>query len=109
MYGSFVAPYSVIPQPRLEAPTRRASMKRLCVHVVATSCAMAFAGAAFAVDNYHDLVRPHGRARSDALFDADLEACYARTGGSRSQPDTPAFKTCMLGRRWQWQSYSKPK
>jgi hypothetical protein len=84
-------------------------MKRISVHVVSISCAMAFAGAAFAGDNYHDLVRPHGQARSDAAFDADLDACYAQTGASRSQPDTPAFKTCMLGRRWRWQSYTKPK
>jgi hypothetical protein len=84
-------------------------MKRLCVHVVSISWAMAFAGAAFAVDNYHDLVRPHGRARSDAVFNVDLNACYAQTGASRSQPDTPAFKTYMLGRRWRWQSYTKPK
>jgi len=33
-------------------------MKRLCVHVVSISCAMAFAGAAFAVDNYHDACSP---------------------------------------------------
>ena len=77
-------------------------MSRLCIHVVSISCAMAFAGAAFASDNYRDLVRPHGQARSDAAFDADLNACYAQTGASRTQRDTPAFKTCMFARRWRW-------
>ena len=36
-------------------------------------------------------------------------AWYTQTCASRSQPDTPAFKTCMLGRRSLWQSYPKPK
>lgn len=47
--------------------------------------------------------------RSDAVFEADLNACYAQSGASRRQRDTPAFKTCMLGRRWRWQSYTEPK
>ena len=50
-------------------------MKRLCVRVVSVSCGMAFVGTAFAVDNDHVLVRPHGHARSDAAFDTDLNAC----------------------------------
>jgi hypothetical protein len=48
-------------------------MKR--VHIVSISCGMAFAGAAFAVGNYHDLVGPHSHARSDAAFDINLNAC----------------------------------
>jgi hypothetical protein len=43
------------------------------------------------------------------VFEADLNACYAQTGASRTQRDRPAFKMCMLGRRWRWQSYTEPK
>jgi len=55
-------------------------------------------------DEYHDLVRPNGHARDDATFQADINFCYAQTGASRYRPDTPAFKQCMLGRKWQWTS-----
>ena len=59
-------------------------MKQLCVRVALISCASAFAGAALAGDTYHGLVRPHGHSRSDAVFEADLNACYAQTGTSRT-------------------------
>jgi hypothetical protein len=36
------------------------------------------------------------------VFNAGLNACYAQTGASRQ--DQPAFKQCMLNRKWQWQS-----
>jgi hypothetical protein len=52
---------------------------------------------------YYDLVRPNGQPRSDAIFDADLNSCYAQTGSSRIE-DSPAFKRCMLGHKWRWQS-----
>ena len=55
-------------------------------------------------DTYHDLVRPNGHARSDAIFEADLNFCYGQTGASRYSQDTPAFKQCMLGRKWRWES-----
>ncbi|HXW27841.1 MAG TPA: hypothetical protein VEK55_00650 [Xanthobacteraceae bacterium] len=55
-------------------------------------------------DTYYDLVRPNGQPRSDAVFNADLNFCYRQTGASRYRQDTPAFKRCMLGRQWQWQS-----
>jgi hypothetical protein len=59
---------------------------------------------ATSLDNYRDLIRPHGQKRSDAVFQATLDACYAQTGASRFHADTPAFKQCMLGRgfRWTW-------
>jgi hypothetical protein len=56
-------------------------------------------------DTYYDLVRPNGQPRSDAIFDADLNFCYSQTGDSRyGLGDSPAFKQCMLGRKWRWQS-----
>ncbi len=54
---------------------------------------------------YRDMIRPHGHARSNAVYDADLQACSAQTGGLGShQDDTPSFKKCMLERGWRWQS-----
>jgi hypothetical protein len=76
------------------------------------ACALLLAGT-FAAQAYHyndtyrDLVRPNGKPRSDAIFNADLDACYRQTGQSRyADGDTPAFKQCMLGRKWRWQSVS---
>jgi hypothetical protein len=56
------------------------------------------------VDAFYDLVRPNGHPRSNAIHQADLEACYRQTGASRYRLDTPAFKKCMLGHgyRWMW-------
>jgi hypothetical protein len=73
------------------------------------ACALLLAGtfaaqAYHSEDTYYDLVRPNGQPRSDAVFDADLNFCYAQTGASRFDSDTPAFKQCMLGRQWRWQS-----
>ena len=55
-------------------------------------------------DTYYDLVHPNGHPRSDAVFQADLNFCYRETGASRFRQDTPAFKQCMLGRKWRWES-----
>jgi hypothetical protein len=55
-------------------------------------------------DTYYDLVRPNGQPRSDAIFQADLDSCYGQTGASRYDQDSPAFKQCMLGHKWRWQS-----
>jgi len=76
------------------------------------ACALLLVGT-FAVqayhssDTYYDLVRPNGKPRSDAIFDADLNFCYRQTGDSRyGLGDSPAFKQCMLGRKWRWESVS---
>jgi hypothetical protein len=55
-------------------------------------------------DTYYDMIRPHGRPRSDTIFQAALDACYNRTGASRFSADTPAFKQCMLGLSYRWVS-----
>jgi hypothetical protein len=55
-------------------------------------------------DTYYDTIRPNGHPRSDAVFQAALDACYRRTGASRFSGDTPAFKQCMLGRGYRWES-----
>jgi hypothetical protein len=68
--------------------------------LVGTSAALAY----HSNDTYHDLVRPNGHPRSDAIFQADLDFCYEQTGASRYRQDTPAFKRCMLARKWRWES-----
>jgi hypothetical protein len=55
-------------------------------------------------ERYRDLIRPHGHPRSDAIHQADLDYCYNETGANRAFADTPAFKQCMLGRGYRWQS-----
>ena len=64
--------------------------------------AMHCAAADDLVDNYYDLVRPNGQARSESIFEADLNYCYGQTGADRNAHDTPAMKQCMLGRSWRW-------
>jgi hypothetical protein len=73
--------------------------------IVAALVLAATAGAqARSLDNYRDLIRPHGQPRSDAVFNGNLDACYATTGASRYRSDSPAFKNCMLGRGYRWLS-----
>ena len=83
-------------------------MKRATIYkcgiaiAVALMCGLAAAHAGTS-DTYYDLVRPNGHPRSDAIFDADLNFCYGQTDASRTSQDTPAFKQCMLGRKWRWE------
>ena len=80
-------------------------MKRAIVACVLLLAGTLAAQAYHSEDTYYDLVRPNGQPRSDAVFDADLDFCYRQTGASRyALGDTPAFKQCMLGRKWRWQS-----
>jgi len=54
---------------------------------------------------YKDLIRPNGHKRTEAVYQADVSACYRQTGGSRYLPDSAAMKKCMLSRgyRFVWQ------
>lgn len=54
---------------------------------------------------YKDIVRPNGQKRSEAVYQADVDACYGQTGGSPYLPDSAAMKKCMLGYGFQfvWQ------
>src|ERR1700722_9211510 len=53
---------------------------------------------------YHDNIRPNGHPRSDAVYDAALDAGYAQTGLARDAKDTQAFKDCMATRDYRWVS-----
>jgi hypothetical protein len=79
-------------------------MKRIIV-TTALLLVTAVAAQARPEASYHDLIRPNGHPRSDAIHQADLDCCYQQTGQSRYSLDGPAFKKCMLGRgyRFTWQ------
>ena len=79
-------------------------VKRSSVICAVILCGIGAAHAYHSEDTYTDLVRPNGQPRSDAVFNADLNFCYRQTGASRMDADTPAFKQCMLGRQWKWDS-----
>jgi hypothetical protein len=53
---------------------------------------------------YRDLIRPHGQPRGAAASQAALDYCYGQTGDIRGLADSPAFKQCMLGRGYRWQT-----
>jgi hypothetical protein len=81
-------------------------MKWTVIAAVVLLAGIASAGAdgATVQERYRDLIRPHGHPRSDAVHQADLDYCYNQTGDIRAFADTPAFKECMLGRGYRWQS-----
>jgi hypothetical protein len=80
------------------------TMKRI---MITTVLLLGTAVAAQAVPQtmYKDLIRPNGQKRSDAAYQADVNACYRQTGGSPYVPDGAAIKKCMLSRgyRFMWQ------
>ena len=78
-------------------------LRRTGVLCLALLCAIASAQGR-TMDSYTDLLRPNGKARGDAAFQTDLDACYRQTGASRYRQDTAALKQCMLGRQWRWDS-----
>ena len=77
-------------------------MKRAIVATALLLGGVLCAQAGAATEAYRDLVRPHGHKRSDAVYQADVEACYRQTGAIRTFPDTAAFKQCMLRRGYRW-------
>ena len=78
-------------------------MKRAIIACVSLLVGTFAAQAYHSEYTYYDLVRPNGKSRSDAIFDADIRFCQAKTGANRYR-DTPAFKQCMLGRKWRFES-----
>jgi hypothetical protein len=79
------------------------AMKRILV-TAALLIGSVLAAQARPVNAYYDLIRPNGHPRSDAIHQADLDYCYAKTGASRYRLDNAAMKQCMLGRgyRFMW-------
>ena len=79
-------------------------MKRIILTAVLLFGATLGAHADTAIQTYHDVLRPNGHKRSEAIFQADLATCSRQTGGKRVYHDTPAFKQCMRGRGYTWMS-----
>lgn len=79
-------------------------MKRALIMSLALLASVANAQASHYEMNYRDLIRPHGKPRSDAVHQAAVSSCYSQTGDDRTGPATPAFKQCMLGQGYRWQS-----
>jgi len=97
--------------------TTEDAMKRIVVNrtvvnriVVAAALLLgtSLAAQAYPVTMYHDLIRPNGHPRSEAIYQSNLDACYRQTGQSRYAADGPAFKNCMAshGYRFAWQRYA---
>jgi hypothetical protein len=55
------------------------------------------------VFNWHDTIRPGGHKRGDAAFDADVNYCNG-VAGVQSTYVTAAYKACMRGRGYSYQS-----
>jgi hypothetical protein len=79
-------------------------VKRTVIAAVLLLGTMLGAQADTAIQTYHDVLRPDGHKRSEPAFQADLDSCSRQTGGKRVYRDTPAFKQCMLGRGYRWES-----
>lgn len=81
--------------------TAEDTMKRIII-ITAAVLIGTVAAQAGQTDTYHDLIRPNGTMRSDAVHEADLDFCYQQTGQSRFRPDGAAMKKCMAGRGYSF-------
>ena len=79
-------------------------MKRIVLVSILLLAGAAGAHADHFETTYHDMIRPHGKPRSEAIFRANLDACYNQTGEDRTLADSPAFKQCMSSRGYRLQS-----
>jgi hypothetical protein len=57
-------------------------------------CSLNEAYASHSVVNFRDMIRPHGHKRSAAIGKANIDFCYRKTGLTRYEVDTQAFKDC---------------
>jgi hypothetical protein len=76
----------------------------LVIAVLATGLASSAVASTHGESTYYDTIRPHGHPRSDAIYNASVNACYRSSGESRTAVhDTDAFKSCMLSRGYRFQ------
>ena len=79
----------------------------LAVAILATGMISSASASSHGESTYYDTIRPHGHPRSDAIYNANVNACYSSSGESRTAVyDTPAFKQCMLSRGYRFE-YTK--
>jgi hypothetical protein len=79
-------------------------MKRSLIVCVLLLCTLNQAYASHSQVNFRDMIRPHGHKRSAAIGNANIEFCYRKTGLTRYEVDTQAFKDCMMTRGYRWVS-----
>jgi hypothetical protein len=76
----------------------------LAVAILATGMVSSASASSHGESTYYDTIRPHGHPRSDAVYNANVNACYSSSGESRTAVyDTPAFKQCMLSRGYRFE------
>jgi hypothetical protein len=76
----------------------------LAVAILAAGMVSSASASTHGETTYYDTIRPHGHPRSDAVYNANLNACYSSSGESRTAVyDTPAFKQCMLTRGYRFE------
>jgi hypothetical protein len=76
----------------------------LVIATLATGLASSASASTHGESTYYDTIRPHGHPRSDAIYNAGVNACYRSSGQSRTAVhDTDAFKSCMLSRGYRFQ------
>jgi hypothetical protein len=76
----------------------------LAVAILATAMVSSASASSHGETTYYDTIRPHGHPRSDAVYNAAVNACYSSSGESRMAVyDTPAFKQCMLSRGYRFE------
>jgi hypothetical protein len=76
----------------------------LVIAVLAAGVASSAGASTHGESMYYDTIRPHGHPRSDAIYNASLNACYRSSGESRTAVhDTDAFKSCMLSRGYRFE------
>jgi hypothetical protein len=76
----------------------------LVIATLATGLASSASASTHGEATYYDTIRPHGHPRSDAIYNASVNACYRSSGQSRTAVhDNDAFKSCMLSRGYRFQ------
>src|SRR4051794_29204476 len=79
------------------------SMKRVILAGMLLLGAEVNAQADHKIFNWHDTIRPGGHKRGDAAFEADVNYCNG-VAGVQSTYVTAAYKACMRGRGYSYQS-----
>jgi hypothetical protein len=79
----------------------------LAAAILATGMISSASASSHGESTYYDTIRSHGHPRSDAVYNANVNACYSSSGESRTAVyDSPAFKQCMLSRGYRFE-YTK--
>jgi hypothetical protein len=89
----------------MKAPVKAAMKTALILSALLVGFASSAYASSHGETTYRDLIRPHGQPRSDAIYDAAVNGCYAQTHESRTALyDTPAYKACMLQKGYRFLS-----